>query len=115
MGLPLDTQACRAMMEQKKTQAQNLAQSLQAEAQRAGFEPRRKKGKKYSPLLNPDSSQDVLAYLLAQGHKISSTREEDLKELSQAGSSFAGRSPPIQEALSPSLLYGGLAPKALSH
>ena len=90
MGLPLDTQACRAMMEQKKTQAQNLAQSLQVEAQRAGFEPRRKKGKKYSPLLNPDSSQDVLAYLQAQGHKISSTREEDLKELSQAGSSFAG-------------------------
>lgn len=89
MGLPLDTQACRAMMEQKKNQAQNLAQSLQAEAQRAGFEPRRKKGKKYSPLLNPDSSQDVLAYLQAQGHKISSTREEDLKELSQAGSSFA--------------------------
>jgi DNA polymerase I-like protein with 3'-5' exonuclease and polymerase domains len=90
MGLPLDTEACRTMMEQKKTQAQNLAQSLQAEAQRAGFEPRRKKGKKYSPLLNPDSSQDVLAYLQAQGHKISSTREEDLKELSQAGSSFAG-------------------------
>lgn len=86
MGLPLDTQACRAMMEQKKTQAQNLAQNLQAEAQRAGFEPRRKKSKKYSPLLNPDSSQDVLAYLQAQGHKISSTREEDLKELSQAGS-----------------------------
>ena len=89
-GLPLDTQACRVMMEQKKTQAQNLAQSLQAEAQRAGFEPRRKKGKKYSPLLNPDSSQDVLAYLQAQGYKISSTREEALKELSQTGCSFAG-------------------------
>ena len=89
-GLPLDTQACRFLMEQKKTQAQNLAQSLQAEAQRAGFAPRRKKGKKYSPLLNPDSSQDVLAYLQAQGHKISSTREVDLKELSQASCSFAG-------------------------
>jgi DNA polymerase-1 len=89
-GLPLDTQACRSMMELKKGQAQTIAQSLQAEAQRAGFEPRRKKGKKYSLLLNPDSSQDVLAFLQAQGHKISSTKEEDLKELSLAGCSFAG-------------------------
>jgi DNA polymerase-1 len=89
-GLPLDTQACRSMMELKKCQAQAIAQSLQAEAQRAGFEPRRKKGKKYSPLLNPESSQDVLAFLQAQGHKISSTKEEDLKELSLAGCSFAG-------------------------
>lgn len=89
-GLPLDTQACRAMMEQKKTQAQEIAQSLQVEAQRAGFEPRRKTGKKHSPLLNPDSSQDVLAYLQGQGHKIiCSTKEEDLKVLSQAGCSFA--------------------------
>ena len=89
-GLPLDTQACRSMMEQKKAQAQTIAQSLQAEAQKAGFEPRRKKGKKYSPLLNPESSQDVLAFLQAQGHKISSTKEEDLKELSLAGCSWAG-------------------------
>ncbi|NMC18520.1 MAG: hypothetical protein GYA38_09030 [Chloroflexi bacterium] len=89
-GLPLDTQACRSMMEQKKGQAQTIALSLQAEAQRTGFEPRRKKGKKYSPLLNPESSQDVLAFLQAQGHKISSTKEEDLKELSLAGCSFAG-------------------------
>ena len=78
------------MMEQKKLQAQELLQSLQAEAQKAGFEPRRKKGKKYSPLLNPASSQDVLAFLQAQGHKISSTKEEDLKALSQAGCSWAG-------------------------
>ena len=78
------------MMELKKTQAQEIAQSLQAEAQKVGFEPRRKKGKKYSPILNPDSSQDVLAYLQAQGHTISSTKEEDLKELAQAGCSFAG-------------------------
>ena len=89
-GLPLDTQACRSMMELKKGQAQTIAQSLQAEAQRTGFEPRRKKGKKYSPLLNPESSQDVLAFLQAQGHKIGSTKEEDLKELSLAGCSFAG-------------------------
>jgi len=89
-GLPLDTQACKSMMELKKTQAQEIAQSLQAEAQKVGFEPRRKKGKKYSPILNPDSSQDVLAYLQAQGHTISSTKEEDLKELAQAGCSFAG-------------------------
>jgi DNA polymerase-1 len=89
-GLPLDTQACRAMMEQKKAQAQTIAQSLQAEAQKAGFEPRRKKGKKYSPLLNPDSSQDVLAYLQSLGHNISSTGEAALKDLAQAGCSFAG-------------------------
>jgi len=89
-GLPLDTQACRSMMELKKGQAQTITQSLQAEAQRAGFEPRRKKGKKYSPLLNPESSQDVLAFLQAQGQKISSTKEEDLKELSLAGCTFAG-------------------------
>lgn len=89
-GLPLDTQACRSMMEQKKGQAQVIAQSLKKEAQGAGFEPRRKKGKKYSLLLNPASSQDVLAFLQAQGHNISSTKEEDLKALSQAGCSFAG-------------------------
>jgi len=89
-GLPLDIQACRLMMEQKKTQAQEIAQNLQAEAQKAGFEPRRKKGKKYSPLLNPSSSQDVLAYLQAQGHTISSTGEAALKELAQAGCSWAG-------------------------
>jgi DNA polymerase-1 len=89
-GLPLDAQACRAMMEEKKARALAIAQSLQAEAQNAGFEPRRKKGKKYSPLLNPDSSQDVLAFLQSQGHNISSTGEASLKELSQAGCSFAG-------------------------
>jgi DNA polymerase-1 len=81
-GLPLDAEACRQLMEQKKAQAQDLLQRLQAEAQGAGFQPRRKKGKKYAPFLNPDSSQDVLAFLQAQGHKIDSTREESLKELS---------------------------------
>jgi DNA polymerase-1 len=89
-GLPLDTQACRAMMEQKKTQAQAIAQSLQEEARKAGFEPRRKKGKKYSSLLNPESSQDVLAFLQAQGYDISSTGEAALKELAFNGCSWAG-------------------------
>ena len=89
-GLPLDIQACREMMEQKNGQAQALLQSLQAEAQKAGFEARRKKGKKYIPLLNPDSSQDVLAFLQAQDHDISSTGEAALKELAQAGCSWAG-------------------------
>ncbi|MDD5734985.1 MAG: DNA polymerase, partial [Methanothrix soehngenii] len=89
-GLPLDAQACRAMMEEKKARALAIAQSLQAEAQNAGFEPRRKKGKKYSPLLNPDSSQDVLAFLQSQGHNISSTGEASLKDLAQADCSFAG-------------------------
>jgi DNA polymerase-1 len=89
-GLPLDIQACKSLMKQKKTQAQELLQKLQAEAQKAGFEPRPKKGKKYSPLLNPASSQDVLAFLQAQGHKISSAKKEDLKALFEAGCSFAG-------------------------
>ena len=89
-GLPLDAQACRAMMEEKKARALAIAQSLQTEAQKAGFEPRRKKGKKYSPLLNPDSSQDVLSFLQSQGHNISSTGEASLKDLAQAGCSFAG-------------------------
>jgi DNA polymerase-1 len=89
-GLPLDAQACRAMMEQKKAQAQIIAQRLQEEARKAGFEPRRKKGKKYSPLLNPESSQDVLAFLQAQGYDISSTGEAALKELAFNGCSWAG-------------------------
>ena len=89
-GLPLDTQACRSLMEQKKLQAQELLQKLQAEAQRAGFEPRRKKGKKHSPLLNPASSQDVLAFLQSQGYSVSSTGEEALKGLSLKGCSWAG-------------------------
>lgn len=88
-GLPLDAQACSTMRKEKKAQAQAIEQKLQAEAQGAGFKPRLKKGKKYSPLLNPASSQDVLAYLQAQGHKISSTKEEDLKELALAGCTFA--------------------------
>lgn len=88
-GLPLDVQACRAMMKQKKAQAQGIAQDLQAEAQGKGFSPRPKKGRKYSPLLNPDSSQDVLAYLQAQGYKVLSTKEEALKELAVAGCPFA--------------------------
>jgi DNA polymerase I len=89
-GLPLDTQACRALMDQNKVQAQEMLQKLQAEAQKAGFEPRPKKGKRYSPLLNPASSQDVLAYLQGLGYNTSSTREECLKELAQAGCSWAG-------------------------
>ena len=89
-GLPLDTQACKTLMEQKKFQAQELLQKLQAEAQKAGFEPRPKKGKKYSPLLNPASSQDVLAFLQAQGYNISSTGEAALKELAFNGCSWAG-------------------------
>jgi DNA polymerase-1 len=89
-GLPLDTQACRSLMEQKKTQAQVLLQKLQAEAQKAGFEARRKKGTKYSPLLNPASSQDVLVFLQAQGYDISSTGEAALKELAFNGCSWAG-------------------------
>jgi DNA polymerase-1 len=89
-GLPLDVKGCRAMMEEKKAQALEISQNLQAEAQRAGFKPRPKKGKKYSLLLNPASPQDVKDFLQAQGYKITSTQEEDLKELSQAGCSFAG-------------------------
>ena len=89
-GLPLDIQACESLKKLKKAQAQELLQKLQAEAQKAGFEPRPKKGKKYSPLLNPSSSQDVLAYLQAQGHNISSTGEAVMKELAQAGCSWAG-------------------------
>ena len=89
-GLPLDTQACRSLMEQKKLQAQELLQKLQAEAQKAGFEPRPKKGKKYSPHLNPASSQDVLSFLQAQGYNISSTGEAALKELAFSGCSWAG-------------------------
>jgi DNA polymerase I len=89
-GLPLDAQACKTMMEQKKAQAQAIAQNLQEEARKAGFEPRRKKGKKYSPLLNPESSQDVLAFLQAQGYDISSTGEAALKELAFNGCSWAG-------------------------
>ena len=89
-GLPLNIQACRALMEQKKAQSQELLQSLQAEAQKAGFESRKKKGKRYSPFLNPNSSQDVLAYLQSLGHNILSTGEAALKELAQAGCSWAG-------------------------
>ena len=89
-GLPLDTQACKTLMEQKKLQTQGLLQKLQAEAQNAGFEPRPKKGKKYSLLLNPASSQDVKEYLQAQGYNISSTGEVALKELAFNGCSFAG-------------------------
>jgi len=89
-GLPLDTQACRSLMEQKKLQAQELLQKLQVEAQKAGFEARPKKGKKYSPLLNPASSQDVLAFLQAQDYDISSTEEAALKELAVNGCSWAG-------------------------
>lgn len=76
-------------MEQKKSQAQGIAQSLQTEAQRAGFQPKPKKGKKYTHLLNPDSSQEVLAYLQSQGHEIRSTKEQDLNELASSECSFA--------------------------
>lgn len=89
-GLPLDAQACSTMRKEKEAQAQAIEHKLQAEAEKSGFKPRLKKGKKYSPLLNPASSQDVLSYLHAQGHKISSTKEEDLKDLALTGCTFAG-------------------------
>lgn len=88
-GLPLDTQACRTMMEQRKTQAQEVLQKLQAEAQAKGFTPRLKKGKKYSPLLDLNSYQDLLAYLQDQGYNIDSTKEATIKELALNGSLFA--------------------------
>jgi len=88
-GLLLDTQACKAFMVQKETQAQEIAQILQYEAQIAGFVPRPKKGKKSSTLLNPNSSVDVLDYLQAQGHEITTTRVEDLRELAFNGCTFA--------------------------
>ena len=89
-GLPLDTQACREMMETKKAKAQELLQKLQAEAKEAGFEARPKKGKRYTPILNPESPHDVLDFLQSQGYNISSTGEGALKEITQAGCSWAG-------------------------
>jgi DNA polymerase-1 len=88
-GLPLDAKACSTMKREKEALALAIEHKLQVEAQEAGFKPRPKKGKKYSSLINPASSLDVLDYLQAQGHKITSTKEEDLKELAGAGSSFA--------------------------
>jgi hypothetical protein len=78
-GLPLDSQATRTMLEQKKFQVQEIAQSLQIEAQENGFIPRPKKGKKASLLLNPDSTQDVLGYLKSLGLNITSTYVFSLK------------------------------------
>lgn len=73
-GLPLNSPATRTMLEQIETQTQETIQALQIEAQKNGFVPRPKKGTKYSPLLNPRSTQDVLEYLRSQNLDVASTK-----------------------------------------
>jgi DNA polymerase I-like protein with 3'-5' exonuclease and polymerase domains len=80
-GLPLDVPSTRTMLTDKTALVHTLAQDLQEEAQRTGFKPKPKKGKKSSSLLNPDSSSDILDYLRSQGYKIDSSKEESLKEI----------------------------------
>ena len=88
-GLPLDAIACRVMLQERQAQVHKIAQDLQEEAKAQGFRPRQKKGKKTSLLLNPDSHQDVKAYLQSLGFTLQTSREEDLKELASKGCSFA--------------------------
>lgn len=90
-GLPLDGGATRAMLEKEKAKVQVIAHDLQAEAQCNGFIPMQKKGKKPSDLLNPDSPQDILAYLRGQNYEISSTCEEEIKNLAWFGCAFADK------------------------
>jgi len=70
-GLPLDVEACRAMIDEKRLQLQKITQNFQARG------------------LNPNSPKQLLAFLQSQGYNIPSTKEESLKELVAAGCSFA--------------------------
>jgi DNA polymerase I len=80
-GLPIDSKATRSLMEAKRAEAQTLLQDLQQEALVNGYISRPKKGKKFEQIINPDSRMDVLGYLHYTGHKINSSKEEDLRAL----------------------------------
>lgn len=80
-GLPIEGKATLDMMDNKSAQSQKLMQELQDDAQRNGFKPRPKKGKKPNDLINPGSRIDVLGYLNFLGYQAVSTKEDDLKAL----------------------------------
>ncbi|MGD9566622.1 MAG: DNA polymerase [Methanothrix sp.] len=88
-GIPLDIKATKILLDEKQMLARTILSTLQIEAQKAGFVPRPKKGKKPQELLNPDSPMDVLDYLQGQGYEIDSTGEAPLKELANQGCTFA--------------------------
>lgn len=80
-GLPIEGKATLDMMDNKSAQSQKLMQELQDDAQRSGFKPRPKKGKKPNDFINPGSRIDVLGYLNFLGYQAISTKEDDLKAL----------------------------------
>lgn len=90
-GLPLDASRAMALQEQKSASMLQLSQELQEEVQKAGYQPKPRRGRRQEmpSELNPDSTKEVLDFLRSQGYKGDTTSEEALKGLAQGGCKFA--------------------------
>jgi len=88
-GIHLDCQQAKAFVSREEGEICNLVWTMQEEARKKGFVTVSHDGKRLCCYLNPDRTEDVMAYLRRRGYPVSSTKAEILKGLAAAGCAFA--------------------------
>lgn len=88
-GIHLECDQARGMVCREEYEICNLVSAMQEEARRKGFVKVSHDGKRLCCYLNPDRTEDVMAFLRRRGYPVSSTKAEILKGLAAAGCAFA--------------------------
>ena len=90
-GIYMDCHRAKDMVAQDENEICNLIRAMQEEASRKGFVTVTDDGKKLCYYLNPDRTEDIMAFLKKRGFSVANTKAEVLKGLAAAGCSFAER------------------------
>jgi DNA polymerase I-like protein with 3'-5' exonuclease and polymerase domains len=88
-GIQLDCDQARAFVSREEGEICNLVWTMQDEARKKGFVTVSHDGKRLCCYLNPDRTEDVMAYLRRRGYAVNSTKAEVLKGLAATGCAFA--------------------------
>jgi DNA polymerase-1 len=88
-GIHLECDQARSMVRREEYEICNLVSAMQEEARRKGFVTVSHDGKRLCCYLNPDRTEDVMAFLRRRGYPVSCTKAEILKGLAAAGCAFA--------------------------
>ena len=88
-GIHLDCRQARATVSLEEGEICNLVWTMQDEARKKGFVTVSHDGKRLCCYLNPDRTEDVMAYLRKRGYAVNSTKAEILRGLAAAGCAFA--------------------------
>lgn len=88
-GIHMDCDRARAMVSLEEGEICNLLWTMQDEARKRGFVTVSHDGKRLSCYINPERTEDVMAFLRKRGYHVSSTKADILRGLAAAGCAFA--------------------------